>query len=141
MSAAPTPAPKVAASAAREHDAEWRMEQLVGRLLQVGVLAAAVLVLAGGLVLLTQHGGSTADFREFVGVPDTYRTVLGSARAALALDGRGLVQLGIILLIATPVARVAMTLVAFLIQRDRIYVALSAVVLVVLLYGLIFSPV
>ena len=136
-----TPAPRRPAPATREHDAEWRMEQLVGRLLQVGVLAAAVLVLAGGLVLLAQHGGATADFREFVGVPATYRTVLGSARAALSLDGRGLVQSGIILLIATPVARVAMTLVAFVIQRDRIYVALSAIVLVVLLYGLVFSPV
>lgn len=141
MSAAPTPRGQAPQAAVREHDAEWRMEQLVGRLLQVGVLLAAALVLAGGLVLLVQHGGATADFREFVGVPDAYRTVLGSARAALALDGHGLVQLGIILLIATPVARVAMTLVAFLIQRDRIYVALSAVVLVVLLYGLIWSPI
>jgi uncharacterized membrane protein len=136
MSAPSSPRAGTPVPPERAHDAEWRMEQLVGRLLQVGVLTAAVLVLAGGLVLLWQHGGATADFREFVGVPEQLRTVLGSARAALALDGHGLVQLGIILLIATPVARVAMTLVAFVIQRDRIYVALSAVVLVVLLYGL-----
>jgi uncharacterized membrane protein len=51
------------------------------------------------------------------------------------------VQLGVILLIATPVARVALTLVAFAVQRDRIYVALTAVVLIVLLYGLFWSPV
>ncbi|MHB1072842.1 MAG: DUF1634 domain-containing protein [Gemmatimonadaceae bacterium] len=141
MNATPDPRVPPAASATREPDAEWRMEQIVGRVLQVGVLVAAALVLAGGLVLLFQHGGARADFHEFVGVPEQYRTVLGSLRAALALDGRGLVQLGIIVLIATPVTRVALTLVAFLLQRDRTYVALTAVVLGVLLYGLIWSPV
>lgn len=141
MSAVPDPRLQPPAPAVRARDAEWRMEQLVGRVLQVGVLVAAALVLAGGLVLLVQHGGARADFHEFVGVPERYRTVLGSLRAALALDGRGLVQLGTIVLIATPVARVALTLVAFLLQRDRIYVALTAVVLVVLLYGLLWSPV
>lgn len=124
----------------REHDAEWRMEQIVGRLLQVGVLAAALLVLAGGVLTLLQHGGAIADFRKFVGTPQAYRTLGGSFAAALALDSRGLVQLGVILLIATPVARVGLTLVAFAIRRDRVYVLLTAVVLLVLLYGLFWSP-
>lgn len=124
-----------------QQDAEWRMEQLVGRLLQVGVLAAALLVLAGAVFLLAQHGGAIADFRRFRGADQAFRTVGGSLRAALAHDSRGLVQLGVILLIATPVARVALTLVAFAVQRDRIYVALTAVVLLVLLYGLFWSPV
>jgi len=123
------------------HDAEWRMEQLVGRLLQVGVLSAALLVLAGGILTLLQHGGAIADFRQFVGTPEQFRTIGGSLKAALRLDSRGLLQIGIILLIATPVARVALTLVAFAIQRDRIYVVLTTIVLLVLIYGLFWSPV
>jgi uncharacterized membrane protein len=47
-----------------------------------------------------------------------------------------MVQLGLVLLIATPVARVALTLGAFLVQRDRLYMVLTAIVLVLLLVGL-----
>ena len=122
-------------------DTERHMEQLIGRLLQIGVLTSALIVLVGGVALLWQHGGAIADFRRFVGTPQDFRTVGGSLKAALALDSRGLLQLGIILLIATPVARVAFTLAAFAVQRDRIYVVLTTVVLLVLLYGLFWSPV
>jgi uncharacterized membrane protein len=57
-------------------------------------------------------------------------------RAALTGDPRAIIQLGLVLLIGTPVARVALTLVAFVIQRDRLYVLLTTVVLALLLYGL-----
>lgn len=116
-----------------------RLEMLVGRLLQIGVLASAVLVLAGGVLVLSQHGTATADFRTFSGAPERFRSVGGILRAVLAGDRLGLLQLGLILLIATPVARVAFTLVAFTVQRDRIYVVLTAIVLVALLYGLLWS--
>lgn len=43
---------------------------------------------------------------------------------------------GIVLLIALPIARVAVTLVIFFIQRDFIYVGITAFVLTVLLLGL-----
>jgi uncharacterized membrane protein len=112
------------------------VEQLVGRLLQIGVLIATVVVLIGGAMLVATHGGSVADFRVFRGESSTLRSVSAAARGAFTLDPRGMVQLGLVLLIATPVARVALTLVAFLIQRDRLYVVLTGVVLVLLLFGL-----
>lgn len=49
-----------------------------------------------------------------------------------------LIQLGILLLVATPVARVAFLVVAFALERDRMYVAVSGLVLAILLYSLIF---
>ena len=129
MSAAPT--------SRREGPDEHAVQQIVGRLLQVGVLVAAVVVVIGGTALLLQHGGATADYRVFRGVEAPLRSLVGIGRAALALDSRGVVQLGLVLLIATPIARVALTLVAFAIQRDRVYVALTAVVLALLLFGLL----
>ena len=116
------------------------LELLIGRLLQFGVLASAVLVLAGGVVTLVRHGGAPADFHTFAGTPERLRSVGGILDAALSHDSLGLLQLGLILLIATPVARVAFTLVAFAVRRDRVYVLLTAIVLVVLLYGLFWSP-
>jgi uncharacterized membrane protein len=122
-----------------EGESRWsdhEVEQLVGRLLQIGVLVATVVVLIGGAMLVAAHGGSVADFRVFRGESSTLRSVSAAVRGAFTLDPRGMVQLGLVLLIATPVARVALTLVAFLIQRDRLYVVLTGVVLVLLLFGL-----
>jgi uncharacterized membrane protein len=115
---------------------DHEVEQLVGRLLQIGVLIATVVVLAGGAMLIATHGGDVANFRVFRGESSTLRSVSAAVRGALTLDPRGMVQLGLVLLIATPVARVALTLVAFLVQRDRLYVLLTAIVLALLLVGL-----
>jgi len=60
-------------------------------------------------------------------------------RGALALDSKAIVQLGLVLLIATPVVRVAFMLIAFVVQRDRVYVAISGLVLALLLYGLLLG--
>ena len=126
----------------RGDESRWsdhEVEQIVGRLLQVGVLVAATVVVAiGAVALLMVHGSSTVDFSRFQGDDD--RSCAASAawsHGVAVRDPRAIVQLGLILLIATPVARVALTLVAFVLQRDRLYVALTTVVLAVLLYGLL----
>lgn len=111
------------------------MELVIGNLLRIGVLLAAGVTVAGGIVLLLQHGGERPDygvFREDSGLRSVGGIVAGAAR----LDGRSIVQLGVLLLIATPVARVGFSLIAFLLQRDRLYVAITAIVLAVLLFSL-----
>jgi uncharacterized membrane protein len=55
------------------------------------------------------------------------------------LHSRGLIQLGLLLLIATPVARVAFSVLAFAEQRDWLYVSITLVVLAVLVYSLASS--
>jgi uncharacterized membrane protein len=117
------------------------VEQIIGRLLQVGVLAAAAVVIVGAIALLAHRGHAIADFRVFRPGPDTHRSLGGIVRGVRALDPAAIVQFGLVLLIATPVARVALTLVAFAWQRDRLYVAITALVLVLLLYGLTFGTV
>jgi uncharacterized membrane protein len=73
----------------------------------------------------------------FQGEPEELRTVPGIIHEALALHGRGLIQFGLLILIATPIARVAFSVVAFLYQRDWIYVAVTVVVLGLLVYSLL----
>jgi len=123
-----------------EQDAEVRMELLIGRLLQAGVLFAAAVVLIGGAMLLMQFGSAPAAFASFKGEPEALRSLGGIVRAALGGDSRGIVQLGLVLLIITPLARVALTLIAFVLQRDRIFVAITSLVLAILLYGLLWNP-
>jgi uncharacterized membrane protein len=115
------------------------VEQLIGRLLQFGVLLAAAVVLLGAILLLVQHGTSAVSYRTFVVGPDELRSMSGIVRGAFAMDSRAIIQLGLLLLIATPVARVAFTLVAFALQRDRVYVLITAIVLALLLYGLVLG--
>jgi uncharacterized membrane protein len=123
----------------REAVAERRMELFVGRVLQGGVLCAGLIVLVGGVALLTQHGRGAVDFRTFRGAAEE-TTRVGYVLAGVArLDSRAIVQLGLLLLIATPVTRVALTLAAFALRRDRLYAVLSAVVLALLIAGFLWG--
>ena len=116
---------------------EHEFEQTIGRLLQAGVLIAAAVVLAGGGMMLAQPGSAHADYHTYSGEPAAL-TQLGSiVRGVGALDASAIVQFGLVLLIATPVARVALTLVAFTLQRDRTFMALTLIVLALLLFGLL----
>jgi len=115
---------------------EQRMDEIMGRLLRTGVILAASFVLAGGVVFLVRHPEPVTNYRVFQGEPEELRTVSGIFHEALALHGRGLIQLGLLLLIATPIARVAFSVVAFLYQRDWTYVVVTLIVLGLLVYSL-----
>jgi uncharacterized membrane protein len=124
--------------------ADWtdqKVEVIIANLLRVGVTFAAALVFTGGLVFLVRHGFEHASYRVFVGEPTDLRNWRGIVRAAFAGRGRGIIQLGLLFLIATPVARVAFAVFAFAIERDRLYVGISTFVLLVLLYSLLGSAV
>ncbi len=111
----------------------------MGRLLQAGVFLATAVVLLGAVALMAKHGGDAVAFGTFRGTASHLTSVGAIVRGTLARDPRAIVQLGLVLLIATPVARVALTLVAFVVQRDRLYVALTTFVLLVLSYGLLWG--
>jgi uncharacterized membrane protein len=121
--------------ASMDYEAERRMDAVMGRLLQVGVMAAAGLVFVGGVLYLVRHGVPT-DYRHFHGEPGEYSTVRGIWEDAIGLRGRGLIQLGLLVLIVTPVARVVFSVYAFLRQRDWTYVVVTLIVLGLLCYGL-----
>ncbi len=116
-----------------------RVEQVIGNLLRLGVLVAAGVALLGGVFLLAQHGSRLTDYGTFRGETAEFTSLGGIARGVLALDSRAIVQLALVLLIATPIVRVIFSLVAFLVQRDRLYVVITGIVLAVLLFSLLFG--
>jgi len=132
----------VSAPARPRREPRWtdrQVDQVIGRVLQVGVITAAAVLLLGMVMLVATHHDLVVDLRAFRGEQLELRTLTSILRSAMQLDAAAIIQLGIVLLIATPVTRVALTLVAFIIQRDRVYVALSAVVLAILLYGIVWG--
>ena len=114
-----------------------RLDEIIGILLRTGVLIAAFFVLTGGVLYLVRENGPVPDYHVFHGEPDALRTMPGIVHTAVALQGQGLIQFGLLILIATPIARVAFSLFAFLYQRDWTYVAVTVVVLGLLLYSLL----
>lgn len=116
-----------------------RVEQIIGNLLRAGVLMAAVVVLTGGIIYIVHHGEASADYRVFHGEPSDLRQIPGILHSALRFEGRGIIQLGLLLLIATPIARVAFSFFGFLAEKDRMYAGFTLIVLLVLLYSLIGS--
>jgi uncharacterized membrane protein len=95
-----------------------------------------VLVIAGAVVYLYRHGSERPDYRLFHGEPPSLRGLAGILDVAEDWRGRGIIQLGLLVLLATPVARVVFSIVAFAAQRDPLYVAITSVVLAVLCYSL-----
>lgn len=124
------------------HDPEtgrWTDEQVelvVGNLLRWGVLIAAAVAAVGAVIYLAGSGTAVADYRVFRGTAPALRSVSGILHGLASLDGRAVIQFGLLLLIATPVARVALSLFAFHKEGDRTYVVITAIVLALLLYSL-----
>jgi uncharacterized membrane protein len=114
---------------------ETKIENTMGNLLRVGVLSAAAVVLLGGILYLLRHGSEIPDYRVFNGEPDSLTGFTGIFRNLFSFSPRGIIQFGLILLIATPVARVGFALMSFIRERDRNFVLITLIVLAFLLYG------
>jgi uncharacterized membrane protein len=120
--------------------ARWTDEQVanvVGITLRTGVGIAAAIAFAGGIWFLGTAGGTRADFGSFRGEPSALRSVGGIVGAALHADPRAIIQLGLLCLIATPITRVALSMIGFIRERDRTYIAITATVLVILAAALV----
>jgi uncharacterized membrane protein len=119
--------------------ARWsdeRVDRLLGTILQGGVLAAGTVVLVGGILYLIQEGLAPANYGVFTAERSAIHGIWPIWAGVGRFDGRAVIQLGILVLVATPVIRVLFSVVAFAVQRDRLYVPITLMVLAILLYGL-----
>jgi uncharacterized membrane protein len=118
---------------------DHRIELILGNLLRGGVILSAAVVVWGAAIYLSRHASETANYRIFNGEPAEFRTIPGVLQSVRNGRGRGFIQLGLLFLIATPIVRVAFSVVAFALERDRMYVVFTLIVLAVLLYSLLGS--
>jgi uncharacterized membrane protein len=117
------------------NSAKESTEQTIGILLRTGVTISALVVLIGGILFLL-HPPATPNYRVFHGEPRDLEHVSGIVRRAMSLNAEGIIQLGLLLLVATPVARVAFSVWAFARARDWMYVCVTLIVLGLLLASL-----
>jgi len=115
---------------------DQQLDQVIGKLLRAGVLLSAAVVFAGGVWLLLEIAHTPANFRHFQPPPAGLRSTGGIIGGLAHPNPQLVIQFGLLLLVATPVARVILSVIVFAIQRDRLYVVITLIVLAVLGYSL-----
>lgn len=120
-----------------DHRRDQQLEQIVGKILRIGVIVSALIMLMGAALYLTTSGGARPDYHTFRGEPLSLRRVSAIVADAAAFHPKGVMQLGIVLLLATPLMRVVLSAIAFAIQKDVLYVVVTSMVFAVLLFSLL----
>ncbi|MDE1853300.1 MAG: DUF1634 domain-containing protein [Thaumarchaeota archaeon] len=121
------------------------MNAIIGNFLRAGVLVSAAVIVFGLAELAVSAGGSDASGSLLynpnaiphgnfdVSLPTLVNGLMG-------LQPYALIELGAIILIATPVSRVLISVFLFAAEKDRLYVVVTAVVLALLLFSMLVTP-
>ena len=109
------------------------MQQIIGWILRAGVIASMAVVFIGGILYVYRHGSSIADYHIFKPASYSIR-ILGNDNT---ISGQAIIELGIILLIATPVIRVAFSAIGFIIEKDHLYTAITLIVLLIIVCSML----
>lgn len=124
---------------------ERDVQLYIGKLLRYGVMTSCAITLFGGVIYLFQHRGIVPDYspiptgQPFPGVADYLREISTILPRILTFDGAAIIQFGVVILIATPVARVAFSAISFLIEKDYMYVVITLIVLLIIIMNMILG--
>jgi uncharacterized membrane protein len=145
---APDPQPPIAGRGPAAHqppsrEADQRLELAIATLLRTGVVLAAALVALGGVLVLRHPGAPVPSYTQFHN-PGTLpsgahalTSISGVFRHLADPSGASIIELGLLVLIATPIARVIFAFVGFARERDYLYVVISVLVLGILIVSLL----
>lgn len=114
-----------------------KVEVWLASLLRAGTLLAAFVLLVTGAMYLARHGQDTPSYQAFHGEPSELKSIDGILHEARSGNREALIMVGLLLLIATPIARVIGCVLAFIAERDLTYIVVSLVVLGGLLFGIV----
>lgn len=111
---------------------DYDIESVMGTLLITGVVISGAVVLFGGVCYLYQMGTSLPHYKTFRGALSGLRSVRQILQGVIHFDSLAIIQFGLVLLIATPIARVVFSVVGFFVEKDYLYVLISLIVLAII---------
>ncbi|NSL88705.1 DUF1634 domain-containing protein [Chitinophaga solisilvae] len=117
--------------------ADKDIQQLIGKQLRIGVITSSIIVFIGGMIYLYRHGHEIPDYRTFTGVREGLDNLPGILKGVLANQGRDIIQLGVVLLIATPIIRITLSVITFFLEKDYLYVVITLIVLSVITFSML----
>jgi len=133
----PTPNHPLHPKSGPSADLVRKVELLISNLLRIGVVASLIVVVAGLILSFIHHPAylhSTAELRQVTSPSRTpWHTIAGLIDGLKHFRGEAVIMTGLLLLIATPVMRVAVSIVAFFIERDWVFVIVTSFVLAMLI--------
>jgi uncharacterized membrane protein len=111
-----------------------KVELAISSILRAGVMISASLIVAGMLLSAADPpDGRRSSLRSLTGARATFPHSVGAViHGAAHWQGPAVVLLGLLVLVATPVVRVAASIVGFLYERDRPFVVITVTVLLML---------
>ncbi|HEX7692643.1 MAG TPA: DUF1634 domain-containing protein [Sediminibacterium sp.] len=112
------------------------VERIMGNLLRYGVLASSMIVFTGAVVYLAQHAQDAPHYTHFEGEPSGLKTLGDTWRSAWQGNGLAIIQAGLFVLIATPVARIIFSIISYLLEKDYLYLLITGTVLAIILCNL-----
>jgi uncharacterized membrane protein len=116
------------------------MKQVIGKTLRFGTFASCAITLLGGAIYLFRSDVIPDYSPEHFSGTDSYlRGISGILPRIMEADGAAIIQLGVIVLIATPVVRVLFSAIAFLLEKDGLYVGITLLVLFLIVANMIFG--
>jgi uncharacterized membrane protein len=118
------------------HSSKEHTSSIIGWILRGGVILSAAIILLGFLLLLAHAGGMPGLSVTSGSFPHTLGQVWSGL---LMVQPQAIIVLGLLFLIAVPMVTVVMSIVAFALERDRRFVVIAAIVLVILLTSLLIG--
>jgi uncharacterized membrane protein len=120
-----------------KHLADHDIEQFIGLQLRFGVVLASLIVLTGGILYLLQSGHlALPHYQFFLGEKAGFTNGREIWNGVAAMKASGIIQLGVVVLIATPILRIFFSLIGFVLEKDRLYIVITLIVLSVMMFSI-----
>jgi uncharacterized membrane protein len=124
----------------QEKFGEKDFQKIVGNVLRYGVWISLSVAFIGGIVYLLHHGSDIENYSVFKENDRNIFEVIGDVYKGV-IQGRGesIIFFGIVLLFLTPVFRVLLSLFSFLLEKDYLYVVITAIVICIIIMSISFG--
>lgn len=110
------------------------IEIFIGQVLRTGVIISCAVAVIGGVLYLLHHGMQTMpDYGTFHGEAASYTSLPGIIKGLGTGSATEIIQLGVAILIATPILRIVLSLASFILEKDKMYVLITLIVLCVIM--------
>ena len=119
------------------------MELIIGQTLRVGVIISILLIVIGVVILFIQGQSSGISLEKLSMINSTVNSSSLNVPQMLfnfSFNGLNFIILGLLTLIATPIARIVLGIVSFAMEKDKLYVIITVIVLVNLIFAIFLLP-
>ncbi len=121
----------------KKHFTDIDLNQSVGNLLRLGVMVSVVISLLGFAKLFSEGFEMPTDYSRLE-VPD-HEIWSAFFSALMRLEGIAIIQLGILMLIFTPLLRIIFAMVGYFREKDYTYVVISLLVILIMVISFLMG--